>query len=127
MDGRRLRIAIVDDEAKLRIAMGRLLRSHGHDTEDFASADAFVAAVAQRGFSCVLLDLFMPGMSGFELLAALQAMPAPPPVIVITAHDEPEVTRRAFALGASACQHKPIGVRALLDAIDGVLKGRSAL
>jgi CheY-like chemotaxis protein len=126
MDGRGLGIAIVDDEEKLRVALGRLLRAHGHDTEAFATGQALIAAIARRRFDCVVLDLFMPGMSGFDVLAVLQAMPAAPPVVVVSAHDDPELAQRAFALGAAACRHKPIGALALLHAIEGVLPGRAS-
>lgn len=127
MDGLGLSIAILDDEEKLRLALARLLRSHGHDTEGFADGEALLAAVARRHFDGVLLDLFMPGLSGFDVLAALRAMSSPPPVIVITAHDDPQLVERALLLGASACRHKPIAARALLDAIDTVVRRRVAV
>jgi CheY-like chemotaxis protein len=65
----------------------------------------------------VLLDLFMPGMSGFDVLAALRSTSDPPPAIVITAHDEPELVRHALDLNAVACLRKPVAAPDLLDAI----------
>lgn len=125
MDGRRGAIAILDDEEPLRRALARLLGAHGHDAECFASGEALLAAIARRRYDCVLLDLFMPGMSGFDVLGALRTSPAPPPVIVVTAHDDPVLDRRAFALGAIECQRKPVTARALLDAIEAAMQRRA--
>jgi FixJ family two-component response regulator len=111
-------IAILDDEEKLRHALARLLKAHGYAVASFATGEEFLAETAQRHFDCVLLDLTMPGMSGFDVLEALQARVSPPPVIVITAHDEPDNVRRALALNARECQRKPVGAPALLGAIE---------
>jgi CheY-like chemotaxis protein len=114
-------IAILDDEEKLRLALARLLKAHGCKVASFATGEELLAAIEQKHFDCVLLDLFMPGMSGFDVLAALRSRISAPPVIVITAHDEPELVNRALALNALECQRKPIGAPALLDAIDRAL------
>jgi FixJ family two-component response regulator len=73
MDGRRRAIAILDDEDRLRRALARLLGAHGHDAVCFASGEALLADVVRRRYDCVLLDLFMPGMSGFDVLAAIES------------------------------------------------------
>lgn len=114
-------IAILDDEEKLRLALARLLKAHGCKVASFASGEELLAAIEQKHFDCVLLDLFMPGMSGFDVLAAMRARAGSPPVIVITAHDEPELVSRALLLNALECQRKPIGAPALLDAIGRAL------
>ena len=75
------------------------------------------SAVAER-FDCVLLDLYMPGMSGFDVLAELKLESDPPPVIVVTAHDDADHARRALALDAFECQCKPVGAQRLIDAIE---------
>jgi FixJ family two-component response regulator len=115
-------IAILDDEEKLRLALVRLLKAHGYAVTGFATGEALLAALAERRFDCVLLDLSMPGMSGFDVLASLQALAQPPPVIVITAHDGPETIRRALALDAVECQRKPVGGQTLLTAIKRVCR-----
>lgn len=115
-------IAILDDEEKLRVALARLLKAHGCEVACFASGDALLAGIGQRRFDCVLLDLVMPGMSGFEVLAALRARADSPPAIVITAHDEPQWVGRALALGARECLRKPVGAPALLAAIERALE-----
>ena len=110
-------IALLDDEEAYRRALSRLLRAHDHDVFAYDSGEALLRDVARRKFDCLLLDLHMPGMSGFDVLAALGRDPASPPAIAITGHDDPDFARRALALGAFACQRKPVGATTLLEAI----------
>jgi CheY-like chemotaxis protein len=118
-------IAILDDEENFRRALSRLLRAHGYEVASFASGQDLFAGMTVRRFDCLLLDLDMPGITGFDVLAVLKERPAPPPVIVITAHDEPEYVERARALSAFECQSKPIGAPALLGAIERALAHRA--
>ena len=64
--------AILDDEEHFRRALSRLLKAHGYDVASFSAGEELLAEAAQRTFGCVLLDLNMPGMSGFDVLAELQ-------------------------------------------------------
>lgn len=114
-------IAILDDEEAYRRALSRLLKTHGYRVEDFATGRELIARVLQPGVDCVLLDLYMPGMSGFEVLAELQRDPGAPPVIVVTAHDDPDSTRRAAVLNAFECCPKPVAGPALMAAIERAL------
>jgi CheY-like chemotaxis protein len=111
-------IAILDDEERFRRALSRLLTAHGYEVASFDCGRHLLSEVAARSFDCVLLDLHMPGMSGFEVLQTLKGMPAPPPVIVITAHDDPEFMQRARALDAFEYQTKPVASPVLLGAIE---------
>jgi len=111
-------IAILDDEEHYRRALSRLLKAHGYDVASFSAGAELIAEVARRAFDCVLLDLHMPGMTGFEVLARLRGQPTPPPVIVITAHDDPEFLNKAFDLDAFDYQLKPVASPALLGAIE---------
>jgi CheY-like chemotaxis protein len=111
-------IAILDDEEHYRRALSRLLTAHGYDVASFSAGEALIAELARRGFDCVLLDLHMPGMNGFDVLARLQSRPTPPPVIVITAHDEPDFVKKAFDLNAFEYQLKPVASPVLLAAIE---------
>jgi len=111
-------IAILDDEEHYRRALSRLLKAHGYDVASFSAGEELIAEVAQRAFDCVLLDLHMPGMTGFDVLARLRGQPAPPPVIVITAHDDPDFVKRALDLDAFECQSKPVPSPILLGAIE---------
>jgi CheY-like chemotaxis protein len=111
-------IAILDDEEHYRRALSRLLRAHGYEVASFSTGEELFAEVARRAFDCVLLDLHMPGMTGFDVLARLRAQPARPPVIVITAHDDPDFAKKAFDLDAFECQLKPVASPILLGAIE---------
>ena len=110
-------IAILDDEEHFRRALSRLLKAHGYEVASFAVGEELIAEAGRRAFGCVLLDLNMPRMSGFDVLAELQGELKPPPVIVLTANDDPAMMKRAFALNAFEYQLKPIAAPTLLGSI----------
>ncbi|MCC7215932.1 MAG: response regulator [Burkholderiales bacterium] len=116
-------IAILDDEEGFRRALSRLLRAHDHHVSAYESGEALLRDLEFRRFDCLLLDLHMPGVSGFDVLAALGCDPASPPAIAITGHDDPDFARRALALGAFACQRKPVGAATLLESIARACSG----
>ncbi|MCC7326448.1 MAG: response regulator [Burkholderiales bacterium] len=126
MDEHARLIAILDDEVEFRLALARVLVAHRFECASFTTGEELIAAVAARHFDCVLLDLHMPGMSGFDVLTALQQSPAAPPAIVITGHDDPAYRDRGLALGALACHRKPIRTADLLTAIAQACEPRSA-
>lgn len=114
-------IAVLDDEEKFRVALSRLLKAHGYGVASFATGGDLLAESTRLRFDCVLLDLDMPGMTGFDVLAQMQGGPETPPVIVITAHDEADFVARALALNAFECQFKPVGAPALFASIERAL------
>ena len=114
-------IAIVDDEQSVRKALQRLLRSASIDVETFASGEEFWESLRTHRPDCVVLDLHMPRMTGFDVLTRMQEAGARVPVIIITGYDSPESRDRAMAAGASMYLCKPVNDEALLDAIAGVL------
>jgi FixJ family two-component response regulator len=103
-----LTVAVLDDEAKFRQAQTRLLKTHGLKVETFETGNVLLAALARERFGCVLLDLHMPGMTGFDVLAELATQEPRTPVIVITGHDEPGNALRVRALGAMEYLLKPV-------------------
>jgi CheY-like chemotaxis protein len=111
-------IAILDDEEHYRRALTRLLNAHGYEVASFSAGEELIAEMARRAFDCVLLDLHMPGMTGFDVLKRMRVQPTAPPVIVITAHDDPDFLKRAFDLDAFEYQLKPVASPALLGAIE---------
>lgn len=119
-------IAILDDEDHFRKALSRLLSAHGYRVQCFARGQDLAAAVTQRPFDCVLVDLNMPGMSGFDVLAELQGELRPPPVIVVTANDDAAAMKRAFALNAFDYRVKPVAAPGLLDSIERALRRPTA-
>ena len=114
-------VAIVDDDADVRVALMRLLSSAGFVTETFASGVDFVQSVATHLPGCVVLDLHMPGLSGFEVQQELVEHHPEVPVVIVTGHDTSEARRRALSLGAKAYLSKPVDDEALLLAINDAI------
>ena len=117
-------IAIVDDEVSICRALLRLLRVADYRAEAFNSPVVFLESLAERVPDCVVLDLQMPMMTGVELQEHLARLADPPPVIIITAHDEPKARERCLALGAVRYLRKPIEGEILIDSIDKALRVR---
>ena len=114
-------VAIVDDEEPVRKALRRLLRASGLQADAYPGGSEFLQAATQRPPDCVVLDLHMAGMSGLQVLRKLQAAPRRSPVVIITAHDEPEAREQCLAAGAAAYLRKPLDERLLLNAISAAL------
>jgi FixJ family two-component response regulator len=109
-------LAVVDDDADVRIALTRLLASAGFAVEAYASGLDFLRSLEHHEPNCAVLDLHMPQMSGSDVQEAL-ACRHPVPVVVITGQDSPESRARAMRLGAKHYLCKPIDDEALFAAI----------
>ena len=90
-------IAVVDDEEPIRKALMRLMRSVGLSVETFASGAEFLKSIETRLPDCVVLDLHMPQMDGFNVQASLARKCAALPVIILTGHDLPKDSRARHA------------------------------
>ena len=110
-------LAVVDDDEDTRVALTRLVSSAGFAVETFASGAEFLRSIADHEPGCVVLDLHMPDMSGFDVQVALASGRATVPVVIITGHDTSESRARAIRLGAKAYLCKPVDDEALLAAI----------
>jgi FixJ family two-component response regulator len=110
-------IAIVDDDRLIRKALERLLKSAGLKAKSFDSAEDYLDEGDHNGICCLILDIGLPGMSGFELDRRLAAEPNRLPVVFISAHDEQEVENKAAQAGAIAFLRKPFEDDALLNAV----------
>lgn len=115
-------VAVVDDEAAIRRALLRLLRSAGVTAQEFASGAALLAALAQQDRDCgtpycVVLDLHMPGMSGFELQERLAQVLPHTGIIAITGHHSAETQARVLSANPVAYMLKPMNDQLLLDAL----------
>jgi FixJ family two-component response regulator len=110
-------IAIVDDDRLIRRSLERLLKSAGLKAKSFDSAEEYLDEGDHNGICCIILDIGLPGMSGFELNGRLAAEPNRLPVVFISAHDEPEVEDKATQAGAVAFLRKPFEDDALLNAV----------
>ena len=111
-------ILIVEDDDSMRSAIERLLGAAGFQTNAYGSAEALLAADSVPDAACVISDFKLPAMSGFDLLSELRARGGWPPVIVITAHDSPDMRDEAKRRGAAAYLPKPFKGSALLAAIE---------
>jgi FixJ family two-component response regulator len=107
-------IAIVDDDAAVRVGLRSLLRSYGYTVEVYDCAAALLAAGALNQHHCIITDLQMPGMSGIELLEQLRRDGNQVPVILMTAFPEVALRKRAFQSGASCFLSKPFEANELL-------------
>jgi FixJ family two-component response regulator len=111
-----VKIYVIDDDASVRKALKRLIRSAGMSAHAFASAEDFLSSSLPLP-DCLVLDLRMPGMSGLELQQQLAAEGRSVPIVFISAHDDAPTRFCALAAGAIAFLHKPFDDNALLDAI----------
>jgi FixJ family two-component response regulator len=111
-------IAIVDDDASVRRALQRLVESAGYTAEAFASGREFLDWLPQGQASCLVLDVHMDGMSGFDLQRRLAV-----PVIFITAHDDALTLERIEKSRAAGHLRKPIDAQAVLSAIRNAVSG----
>jgi len=94
------------------------------NVETFSSGGEFLDGVGAREPDCLVLDLHMPGLNGFDVQARLKECGRRVPVVVITGHDAPESRQRALAGGASEYLLKPVDEQALLDAIAAAVAAR---
>jgi FixJ family two-component response regulator len=112
------RIVVVEDDATMGQAIERMLRSGGFLPILFASAEAALHSGIVPAADCLVLDIQLPGMSGFDLYSQVAPVGEQPPAIFITAHDEPAVREKAQRLGAKSLHPKPFTGRVLLDAVN---------
>ena len=116
-------ISVVDDDESVRESLQALLRSVGFAVRVFASAEEFMNSSHLRDTACLILDVWMPGMSGPELQAKLAAEGSRIPLIFVTAHGEDEEAReKAMRGGAVDYLLKPLREEAILNAVDVALQ-----
>ena len=110
-------IFVIDDDQSVLRALLLLLRSAGFDARAFSSAVEFLAESRVSENDCIILDLSMPGMNGFDLMARLTSQGTNARIIIITAYDDVENRERAQKLKAAAFLTKPVDDQALIDTI----------
>ena len=120
-------ISIVDDDPSVRRALRRLLRSLGYEVETFNSASDFFASQNQENMECLILDIHMSGMSGFELQQRLIEEGRNLPIIYITAHHDEQTRKRAVQSGAIAYLRKPFDDQSLIEAIRQALSSNRTI
>jgi len=110
-------VAVVDDDESICRSFGRLLRASGLQPITYDSAESFLADTKHPQFGCLVFDIQLGEMSGIELAQRLFAEGGHPPVIFITAHDDPEARKAAEALGCSAYFRKTDSGAEVLETI----------
>jgi two-component system, LuxR family, response regulator FixJ len=108
----------VDDDPYVRRGLERLFRSAGFGVETFASGEEFLQSTDDHEPRCVVLDLHMPDLDGFEVQAQLLRTHPALPVIIVTGHDTPDARARALEAGAKAFLCKPVDDKELLRSIN---------
>ena len=114
-------VFVVDDDATIRDSIRQFLESHGHAVETFASGKELLRMAALNKEDCLILDARMPEMDGFEILGALGARAAHPPVIMITGQGDVQIAVRAMKEGAFDFIEKPVDSSQLLASVDRAL------
>jgi len=115
-------IAVVDDDGSIREALQSLLYSVGHKATVYASAEDFLQSAHLLDTACLIVDVWMPRMSGLELQQRLTMAHCPIPLIFITAHEDEETRGRALRAGAVGFLYKPFSDEALLSAVHVALQ-----
>jgi FixJ family two-component response regulator len=115
-------VAIVDDDDLMRNALQGLLKSVGLPAETYASSEEFLKSERHRKTDCLIADIRMPGMSGLELQAKLNADQVKIPTIFITAHGDEKMRMQALRAGAVEFMAKPFDDEALLECVRAALE-----
>jgi FixJ family two-component response regulator len=123
MDTRSL-VSVVDDDESVRESLPDLLRVFGFAVQPFKSGEEFLASEYVEHTKCLILDIAMPGMSGFDVQRELQHRKQQIPIVFITAHKYETARPSVLEEGAVACLLKPFSDTALLQAMRAALAAK---
>jgi FixJ family two-component response regulator len=115
-------IFVIDDDKSMQRALLLLLQSAGFAAKSFSSAKEFLTYSRISEGECIIMDLRMPVMNGFDLMEKLISKGINTPVICVTAFDDVNSRERARELGAAAYFTKPVDDQALIDAINWAVR-----
>lgn len=118
-------VSVVDDDESVRESLPELLRSFGFEVRPFSSAEEFLESDSLVRTDCLILDVMMPGMTGFELHQELARRKHRIPTVFITAQTDESLCQRSLQAGAAACLLKPFSESAILDAVNAALEKAS--
>ena len=110
-------VFVIDDDPSIRSALERLVASVGLNCQTFATADEYLAQMDPAAPGCLIVDMRLPGLNGFELQEHLNRDGYHPPIIFLTAYGDIKTTVRAMKRGAVDFLTKPFHEQELLDAI----------
>lgn len=117
------RVLVVDDEPNIVLSLEFLMQQAGFDVITAGDGEQALARVAEQAPDLILLDISLPGISGFDVLEQLRADPihARLPIIMLTAHGREVEREKGMALGADDYVTKPFSTQALVDKVQALL------
>lgn len=115
-------VAVVDDDASVRAALRNLLRSVGYDVRDYGSPQEFLAGTDLNRVNCLILDVRMPVVGGFDLQLELANSRIRLPIIFMTGHADVPMSVRAMKGGALDFLPKPFREQDMLEAVAAGVK-----
>jgi FixJ family two-component response regulator len=118
-------VAIVDDDESIRAALQGFMKEAGLPAQSFASAEEFLGSGDLSQVGCLVADIRMPGMSGLELQARLNAERQRIPIVFITAHGDESMKMQALRAGAVEFLAKPFDEEVLLDCVRAAMENRA--
>jgi FixJ family two-component response regulator len=118
-------VAIVDDDESIRAALQGFMKEAGLPAQSFASAEDFLASGNLNRVGCLVADIRMPGMSGLELQARLNAERHRIPIVFVTAHGDESMKMQALRAGAVEFLAKPFNEEVLLDCVRAAMENRA--
>jgi FixJ family two-component response regulator len=116
-------VSVVDDDESVRESLPDLLREFGFAANSFSSAEEFLSSGRIDETRCLVLDIAMPGMSGFDLQQELERTGQSIPIVFMTAQKDKAIQSRVFKQGAVSLLLKPFSDTALLEAVKAALEG----
>jgi len=117
-------ILVADDDRILLTFVRTLLKKQKYDVTAVADGQAALTTMKKKHFDLLLLDLWMPKMNGFEVLALVRQQPHPPRVVVMTSDETPEAMLRAVREQAYRYMTKPVEPQVLLEVVEDALEER---
>lgn len=124
-EGTVFKVAIVDDDNIIRTVLQKSLSSMGAETVLFDNGSNFLDSIEENHFDLAIIDIFIPGVSGFDILSKLKVTPNAPPIIVYSQATQREVVIQALSLGASSYLVKPQKPDVIIAKVIEVLHAKS--
>src|ERR687885_1045355 len=115
-------VLIVDDERGIRETLRAVLEDEGFETETVASGEECLRVLERRGFGCVLLDVWLPGIDGLETLSRMRERGADAAVVMISGHGNIETAVRSTKLGAFDFIEKPLSIEKTVLTVRNALR-----
>lgn len=122
-EGRKSRIAVIDDDDSFRLALLRLLSAAGFYPVGYSSAEEFLKDTSRAPVQCLVLDVYLGGMTGFDLQKQLSAQDSVPPIIFVSGHERSDIAELKKQTGFFEFFSKPVPAKLLLETIREVVDG----